>query len=143
MNIKGIAWLGIVSDDPAAREFYARILHLRVLEEAPTYAYYAIDEHARLEIVSNSSETAKRQRQDSPAIGFLVDDLEAGMRALEDGGVALRSEVNEWRSTVARHRWVYFADPAGNVLLLLERHGDDARSVVSPQERRGRSTTAQ
>lgn len=133
MNIKGIAWLGIVSDDPAMRDFYARTLQLRVLEEASSYAYYAIDEHARVEIVSSSSGTATHQRRDSPAIGFLVDDLEAGIRALEDAGVVLRSEVLEWRSTVARHRWAYFADPAGNVLLLLERQGDDAGPVASPQ----------
>jgi catechol 2,3-dioxygenase-like lactoylglutathione lyase family enzyme len=124
VNIKGIAWLGIVNDDLATRDFYAGGLKLRVLEGTATYAYYAVDEHARIEILSSSSETAAQLRQASPAIGSLVDDLEAGMRALADAGVALRSEVSEWRSTVARHRWVYFADPAGSVLLLLERQTD-------------------
>jgi hypothetical protein len=66
VNIKGIAWLGIISDNPATRDFYARVLRLRVLDETATYAYYAVDEHARIEILSSSSETAAQQRQGSP-----------------------------------------------------------------------------
>jgi predicted enzyme related to lactoylglutathione lyase len=126
VNITGVAWLGIVSDDPATREFYARTLRLKLLDQADSYAYYAVDEHARVEILGSSSETARHQRPDAPAIGFLVDDLDAAVDELRDAGVSLLTDVKEWRGESARHRWVYFTDPAGNILLLLQRQGDPA-----------------
>jgi catechol 2,3-dioxygenase-like lactoylglutathione lyase family enzyme len=125
MNITGIAWLGIVSDDPAMRDFYTSILQIKLLDETDTYAYYAIDAIARLEILTSASNTAKVQRNDAPAVGFLVDDIEASVRELEDAGVRLLTEIKEWRSGEIIHRWIVFADPAGNILLLLERHGDE------------------
>lgn len=125
MNIKGIAWLGIVSDDPAVRDFYTHVLQLKLLDETDEYAYYAVDAVTRLEILASTSGTAKLQRSDAPAIGFLVDNLDLALRELERAGIALRTPVEEWRSGEIVHRWFYFADPAGTVLLLLERHGDE------------------
>lgn len=125
MNIKGVAWLGIVSDDPAVRDFYTSILQLKLLDETDTYAYYAVDAITRLEILASASSTAKLQRSDAPAIGILVDDIESSVQELESAGVRMLTAIKEWRSGEIVHRWIYFADPAGNILLLLERHGDD------------------
>lgn len=124
VNIKGIAWLGIVSDDPAVRDFYTHTLQLNLLDETEKYAYYAVDPIIRLEILASTSNTAKLQRLDAPAIGFLVDDLDQSVEQLQDKGVRLLTEVKEWRSGEIIHRWIYFADPVGNVLLLLERYGE-------------------
>jgi catechol 2,3-dioxygenase-like lactoylglutathione lyase family enzyme len=125
MNIKGIAWLGIVSDDPSLRTFYTKLLQLNLLDETDKYAYYAVDAVTRLEILASASDTAKLQRSDAPSIGFLVDDLDRSVHELEDAGVRLLTSIKEWRSGEIVHRWIYFADPAENVLLLLERHGDE------------------
>jgi catechol 2,3-dioxygenase-like lactoylglutathione lyase family enzyme len=124
MNIKGIAWLGIVSDDPAVRDFYTRTLQLNLLDETDKYAYYAVDPVTRLEILASASDTARQQHSNGPAIGFLVDDLETSVRELENDGVRLLTDIKEWRSGEIVHKWVYFADPAGNILLFLERQGE-------------------
>jgi predicted enzyme related to lactoylglutathione lyase len=116
--------LGIVSDDPIVRSFYSNTLQLKLLDETDSYAYYAVDNVTRLEILTGMSDSAKRQRRDAPAIGFLVDDLDSGVQELVNAGVKLLTEIKEWRSGEIVHRWIYFADPADNILLLLERSGD-------------------
>ncbi|GAB4515195.1 MAG: hypothetical protein OHK0046_18340 [Anaerolineae bacterium] len=125
MNIKGIAWIGIVSDDPEVRRFYTSTLQLQVMDEADSYAYYAVDAVTRLEILASASGTAKLQRSNAPAVGFLVDDIAASVQELKEDGVHLLTDIKEWRSGEVVHRWVYFNDPAGNTLLLLERHGEE------------------
>lgn len=125
MNIIGIAWIGMVSDDPAMRHFYQHILGLKLLDESDTYAYYQIDPIARLEILARLSKTAQLQHHHAPAIGFLVENIEQSVQELKNAHIALLSDIQEWRSGEIWHRWVYFADPAGNTLLLLERHGDE------------------
>lgn len=125
MKIKGIAWLGIVSDDPSVRAFYTKLLQLNLLDETDKYAYCAVDAVTRLEILASASDTAKLQRSDAPAIGFLVDDLDGSVQELQEAGVKLLTSIKEWRSGEIVHRWFYFADPAENVLLLLERHGEE------------------
>lgn len=124
MNIKGIAWVGIISDDPAVRDFYTNTLQLRLLNETDKYAYYAVDSVTRLEILASTSDTAKQQRSNAPTIGFLVDNIETSVRELEGIGIRLLSDIKEWRSNEIVHKWVYFADPADNILLLLERQGE-------------------
>lgn len=124
MNIQGIAWLGLVSDDPALRDFYTNVLGLPLLEDTANYAYYAVGEMTRLEILASRSTTAARQRLDAPAVGFLVDDLDQALTELRAAGIMLQGDVYEWRSGPVVHRWLYFNDPVGNILLLLERRGD-------------------
>lgn len=124
MKILGIAWLGLVSDDAATRQFYTHTLGLKLLDEKEDYAYYAVDAVTRLEILASASATARQQRADAPAIGFLVAELDASKAELEQAGAKLLTDIKEWRSGEIVHRWFYFADPAGNILLLLERQGE-------------------
>ena len=122
MKILGIGWLGLVSDRPETRQFYAKVLGLNLIEEKPTYSYYTINETAHLEILSTRTRLANRQREGVPAIGFLVDDLDNAVQELTAAGVELRSGIEEWHSDNERHRWIYLEDPEGHTLLLLERH---------------------
>ena len=122
MNILDIGWVGLVGDRPETRRFYARLLGLRLIEEKPAYAYYAINTVTHLEVLSTGSHLASRQRAGAPAIGFRVDHLDSAVQELEVAGVELRSGIEERRSDDERHRWVYFEDPEGHTLLLLERH---------------------
>lgn len=122
MKILGIGWLGLISDQQEMRQFYAKVLGLNLIDEDPTYAYYTVNQTAHLEILSPRSRLANRQREGAPAIGFLVDDLDNAAQELTAAGVKLKSEIEEWYSDDERHRWVYFEDPEGHTLLLLERH---------------------
>jgi catechol 2,3-dioxygenase-like lactoylglutathione lyase family enzyme len=63
-------------------------------------------------------------------VGFLVDDIRAAKAELEARGVRFFSEVNVVDDGVlAGWRWVYFSDPDGNALELVE------VAYTRPQER--------
>jgi catechol 2,3-dioxygenase-like lactoylglutathione lyase family enzyme len=119
-RVLDIGFIGIVSDADAARDFYSDVLGLEVLDTADDYLYLSAGPQARVEILRSSSESARAQRADAPSIGFLVDDLDAAREALSPTGL-LSGEEREWHSETEAHRWCYLRDPAGNVLLLLER----------------------
>ena len=54
-------------------------------------------------------------------VGFLVDDIHAKKAELEAKGVRFYSEVNAMdEGVLAGWRWVYFSDPDGNALELVE-----------------------
>lgn len=122
MKVLGIGWLGLVSDQPETRQFYAKVLGLNLIEDKPAYAYFTIGEATHLEILSSDTRLATRQRQGVPALGFLVEDLDSAVQELRSADVNLKSEIEEWRSDEEIHRWIYLEDPEGHTLLLLERH---------------------
>jgi catechol-2,3-dioxygenase len=121
MKILGIAWLGFVSDNPDMRRFYGEVLGLPLDEETEEMAYYRINETSHLEILSTDSATANNQKTEAPAVAFLVADLDAAATKLQAAGTRASSEIREWSSPEETHRWLYFEDPEGNILLLMER----------------------
>jgi catechol 2,3-dioxygenase-like lactoylglutathione lyase family enzyme len=121
MKILGIAWIGLVSDHPEIRTFYKRLFDLKAKEETPNYMYFIINEMTHLEILPTKSKMATRQKAGVPAIGFLVDDLNEAVKELEEFSVSKKSGIEEWKSETSVHRWIYFSDPEGHTLLLLER----------------------
>jgi catechol 2,3-dioxygenase-like lactoylglutathione lyase family enzyme len=122
MKVLSIGWLGLVSDKPETRQFYAKVLGLKLTEDKPAYAYFTIGETTHLEILSSDTRLAGRQRQGVPALGFLVEDLDSAVQELRAADVNLKSEIEEWRSDEEIHRWTYLEDPEGHTLLLLERY---------------------
>ena len=121
MKVLGIGWIGLVSDQPSTRRFYAKVLGLNVAEDEPTYGYFTLSETTHLEILASDTRLAARQRVGAPALGFLVEDLDAAVQEVKAAGVNLTSEIEEWRSDNEVHRWVYLEDPEGHTLLLMER----------------------
>ena len=66
-------------------------------------------------------------------IAFLVDDIESTMRALEAKGIQFYSPVNVVdEGLLAGWRWVYFSDPDGITLELVE-----VAYVLEEERRRG------
>lgn len=64
-------------------------------------------------------------------VAFAVEDIAATKRALEAQGVTFLSDVNIVdEGVLAGWRWVYFADPEGNALELVE------TAYTRPEERR-------
>ena len=121
MKVSGIGWLGLVSDRPETRRFYAKVLGLNLVEDTPAYAYYAIDETTNLEILARDTRLARIQDGCCPAVGLLVEDLDSAVRELKAAGANLKGEIEEWRSDNERHRWIYFEDPDGHTLLLMHK----------------------
>ena len=119
-GVIGLGFVGIVSDDPAVRAFYRDAIGLQLLSESDDLAYFAAGETGRIEVLSSGSPTAARQRSDAPAVGLLVVDLDSFLRQLDLSAVG-HSRVMQWRDDAEVHRWAYFQDPCGTVLLALER----------------------
>lgn len=122
VKVLGVGWLGLMSDKPETRQFYAEVLGLNLTEDQPTYSYFIINETTHLEVLSPDTHLTLRQHKGSPTLGFLVEDLESAVRELRVAGVSLKSEIEEWRSDNEIHRWIYFEDPEGHTLVLLERY---------------------
>ena len=120
VRIRDVAFIGIVSDDPAVRRFYVEDLGLEALEETDRYLYLRAGPQARLEILAADTDTAAEQSQTAPSVGFLVDDIHEARSALTDKGIPC-GEIKRWASDTEEHLWFYLSDPAANTLLLLER----------------------
>lgn len=80
-------------------------------------------------------------------VAFRVDDVEASKRELEARGVEFFSEVNHVdEGVLAGWRWVYFADPEGNALELVEvayTRPDERRAGIAAYRRASVATKAQ
>jgi len=126
--------LGLVSDRPERRRFYADVLGLNLVEDTPAYAYYAIDVTTNLEILARDTRLARRQDGRCPVVGLLVEDLDSAVRELKAAGANLKSEIEEWRSDNERHRWIYFEDPDGHTLLLMHKQRGGP-SVLTMEDR--------
>jgi catechol 2,3-dioxygenase-like lactoylglutathione lyase family enzyme len=120
MRIRGLAWLGVVSDRPETRAFYREALGLEQLAEDASYAYLKIDERARLEVLASDTQTARRHRPGAPVFGFLVDDVEAALDEVRAKGYPVEGTIHEWRDDTEVHRWTYLQDPEGHILQLVD-----------------------
>lgn len=119
-DVIGPGLVGIVSDAPAVRAFYRDAIGLPPGSESGECAYFAAGETGLIEILSSQSSTAANQGDDAPAVGLLVVDLDSFLRQLDLSSVG-HLRVFERRDDAEVHRWVYFEDPCGTVLLVVER----------------------
>jgi hypothetical protein len=87
VKVLGIGWLGLVSDKPRTRQFYAKVLGLGLTNDEPTYSYFTINAITHLEILASDTHLAMRQRKGSPALGFLVEDPDSAVQELRVAAV--------------------------------------------------------
>ncbi len=120
MNVRGVAWIGLVGDRPETRAFYRDALGLRPIDEETAYATFAIDARARLEVLASGSRTAGRFRAGASMFGLLVDDVESAIAELRERGHAVDGGIHEWHDDTEVHRWTYLEDPEGHILQLVE-----------------------
>jgi catechol 2,3-dioxygenase-like lactoylglutathione lyase family enzyme len=120
MSIRGVAWLGLVSDRPETRAFYRETLGLEQVAEDASYAFFKIDDRARLEVLASDTQTARRHKPGAPVFGFLVDDVEAALDEVRSKGYAADGTIHEWHDETEAHRWTYLEDPEGHVLQLVD-----------------------
>ncbi len=121
IGIRGVAWLGLVGHAADTRSFYSEVLELPLVEESTQYAYFRVAEQTYLELFAPTAPEARRLGATDPAIGFLVERFEPAVARLKAAGARITSDIEEWSSSSEVHRWIYFDDPEGRVLLLLER----------------------
>jgi glyoxylase I family protein len=116
----------ICSDYPRSRDFYTRILGLRVLAEnlrAERQSYkldLALADGSQIELFSFPTPPARASRPEACGLrhlAFAVADLDANIASLQADGVAVEPvRVDEFTG----RRFTFFADPDGLPLELYE-----------------------
>jgi catechol-2,3-dioxygenase len=120
LGVRGVVWIGLVSDRPETRAFYRDVLGLEPVVEDATHTDFAVGERDRLEVLASDTRTARRHRQGAPAFGLLVDDLEASLDQVRSNGYPVGGEIHRWQDHAEAYRWAYLEDPEGHVLQLID-----------------------
>ena len=117
MEVKGIRWIGVGTDDVARmRSFAIDVLGLRVVgEDTDDFVELAMGDGAKLELFgSDAAADGPWMFASNPVVaGFLVDDIEAARTELADTpDVELLGEL---RVMPDGYAWQHFRAPDGHV----------------------------
>jgi [ribosomal protein S5]-alanine N-acetyltransferase len=119
---KGIAWVGLFAmNQPALVRFYRDVVGLRVLEGDDDCCIFDAGGGALFEVWGRGTASVSRKspQEQSMLVGFLVDDLDTAVAALQAKGLAADSKIDSYLGT----RWVYYTDPEGNRFELKDAKG--------------------
>ena len=111
MDVRGIGWLGMRTerfDETVA--FFERTLGLERDHEDPTMVVFRLPNGDTIEVFGPRDEE-HRHFTTGPVVGFVVDDIEAGVRDLEAAGIEMLSPIEEGGG----YKWAHFRGPDGNV----------------------------
>ena len=112
MKILKLAWVGTRTDNfQATAEFFEAVLGLRLGLDHPGFRMLKLPDGSKVEVFGPDSEV-NRHFTTGPVAGFLVDDVQAAARELEDSGVEilLLTEPDE-----SGNAWAHFRAPDGNI----------------------------
>ena len=119
MNLSFGEVQSFVSDLGRARDFYERVLGLRLVKEAPKWLIFDIS--GTTLVVMAGARPRKYDGTYGSESGtvtcLMTDDIDRDYAELKAQGVSFFSEVNE----VAEGRYVGFQDPDGNLLELIQK----------------------
>lgn len=117
MRIKGVIWVGSVSDgDGAMAAFLSDVLGLRTTVDVPGFTQLTMENGDRIELFG--PESVEHELLDTgPVAGFWVDDLDAARQELIAAGT---EHVTDFDHAPDGHRWFYFKAPDGNFYELCE-----------------------
>lgn len=112
MEVKGINWVGSITDDPeATMRFFADVLGMKVVVHVHGFIQLAARNGDRLEVFG--PESAEHAHLDTgPVAGFLIDDAETARAEMLAAGV---DSVTEIETGPDGHRWFYFKAPDDNI----------------------------
>ncbi len=127
MQIRGLHHVAIIASDYASsKDFYTRVLGLRVIEETYRDARdsykldLALPGGAQIELFSFPGAPPRPSYPEACGLrhlAFAVEDLDGAVRSLEGNGVAVEAvRVDE----LTGKRFTFFADPDGLPLELYE-----------------------
>ncbi len=119
MNLSFAEVQTFVSDLDGAKDFYGRVLGLRLVKETPKWLIFDISPATLIIMAGARPRTygSTYGRESGTVVCFLSDDIDRDYAKLKSQGVRFFSEVNE----VAEGRYVGFQDPDGNLLELIQK----------------------
>lgn len=117
MRIKGVIWIGSVTDEgEATAAFFRDVLGLRKTVDVPGFIQLTMENGDRIELFGARS--AEHELLDTgPVAGLWVDDLDAARAELIAAGT---EHVTDFDHAPDGHRWFYFKAPDGNYYELCE-----------------------
>ncbi|HWK60629.1 MAG TPA: VOC family protein [Eoetvoesiella sp.] len=121
MEILGIAWLGSRTGEYARmRDFAANVLGLGVAMEQQNAVVFGLPNGDAFEVFKPSDE--EHSHFAHPVAGFLVADVDAARKEMEDKGVEFVGEIH--RGVAGENwgtAWTHFYAPDGNLYCLVSR----------------------
>ena len=117
MRIKGIIWVGSVTEDrERTGAFFSEVLGMKVITDVPGFTQLTLENSDRVELFGPDS--VEHDNLDTgPVAGFWVDDVASAHRELLRAGVDDVTEIERGRDD---HGWFYFRAPDGNFYELTE-----------------------
>jgi predicted enzyme related to lactoylglutathione lyase len=121
LNPNGIAWIGLYAQDiEVLGTFYAEVVGLRLIEGDGDSKIFDAGGGALFEIWGRGTAGVRKgPHEQSMIVGFLVDDLEPTVQALESRGLRSDTGIDRYLGT----RWIYYTDPEGNRFELKDNRG--------------------
>ena len=113
MNVQGITWHSITTDDISAwRKLAVDTLGLQPAVEMDGFVMFAMANGSMLELYGPDN-VPPYELNASVAFGFRVDDIEKASQELEAAGYELLGDVNTMEDI--KYSWRHFRGPDGKV----------------------------
>lgn len=118
--VRGIEHVAIASPDPASlAQWYVEHLNFVINYQSPRTVFVKAPDGSMIEITTSEGERIEQSLK-QPGLRHLaltVDDFEATYNALKSKGVRFLDEPSDKKGV----KTVFFTDPEGNVLHLIQR----------------------
>ncbi len=123
MRVQRLGWVGTRTDrfDELSR-FYREVLGLKPIIQEPGFCVFQLPNGDNVEVFGTDDE-AHAHFTTGPVVGFLVDDIEAARREMEEAGVAFFGPTG---GEPGSGQWAHFRGPDGNVYELVTQGRDEA-----------------
>jgi catechol 2,3-dioxygenase-like lactoylglutathione lyase family enzyme len=120
LEVKGIIWVGSVTDDrEGTTRFFADVLGMPVVTNVAGFSRLVATNGDRLELFGPDS--VEHDHLDTgPVAGLWVDDASLARNELIEAGV---ETVTDLETGEDGHRWFYFRAPDGNFYEMCEHPG--------------------
>ena len=114
MRVLGISWVGVaVADVETLRPFFRDVLGLDVVTEQRAMVKLVTEDGDAVELFGRGGPQPPEQfATNRIVVGFLVEDIVAARRELQDAGIELIGDLHEGSHD---YRWQHFRGPDGNV----------------------------
>jgi len=117
MQIKGVSWVGVKTDQYAAMAgFFRDVVGLKAIVERQDFVVFRMPNGDQVELFGpDGPDPAEQFAHNDVVAGLLVDDIEAATAELGQAGIEL---IGEGTTNESGYAWQHFRAPDGKVFEL-------------------------